>query len=134
VHSCGLTGSAVVALALTLPVPLSRLVARIHPDMVPAPHPPVSFFFLLLIFSTLLFSPALAQVAIPRFIDCFTGNAALKLNISTVYAQITTSESLGRHLNLTLLGNSPQVIEGTANGSSDLGACPLLLRLVSPRA
>ncbi|KAH9045166.1 hypothetical protein EDB85DRAFT_2070071 [Lactarius pseudohatsudake] len=58
--------------------------------------------------------------SIPRSSDCFTGNAALKLDVSTVYAQVTTSESLGKHLNLVLLGQSPQIIQGAANGSSDL--------------
>ena len=72
-----------------------------------------------------LFSTALAQVAIPRFTDCFSGNLSLKLNVSTVYAQIITSQSLGKQLNITVLGQSPQVIEGTANGSSNLGASHL---------
>ncbi|KAI0291695.1 hypothetical protein BC826DRAFT_1105831 [Russula brevipes] len=77
--------------------------------------------FFLFAFVALLFTGAGAQVATPRFSDCFSGgNASLKLNISTVYAQITTSESLGRHLNITILGQSPQIIQGTANGSSDL--------------
>jgi hypothetical protein len=76
----------------------------------------------LFILYTCLFSFATAQLAIPRFIDCFSGNTSLKLNISTLYAQIITSQSFGRNLHFTLLGNSPQIIEGTANGSSDLGA------------
>ncbi|KAI9513165.1 hypothetical protein F5148DRAFT_277574 [Russula earlei] len=77
--------------------------------------------FLFLPFAlSFLFYHAAAQVAIPRFIDCFSGNPSLKLNITTVYAQITTSESLSKHLNITLLGQSPQIIQGTANGSSDL--------------
>ncbi len=76
-----------------------------------------------LLFSLLtpLFSGISAQIAIPRSSDCFSGNESLKLNVSTVYAQVSTSESLGRHLNLVLLGQSPQIIQGTANGSSDLG-------------
>ena len=78
--------------------------------------------FLLFLFS-FLFSEISAQIAIPRSSDCFTGNASLKLDVSTVYAQVTTSESLGKHLNLVLLGQSPQVIQGTANGSTDLGVC-----------
>jgi len=82
------------------------------------------FLFVCLAF---LFPNALAQVATPRFTDCFTGNVSLKLNVSTVYAQITTSQSFGRHLNITVLGQSPQVIQGTANGSSDLGASHLSL-------
>jgi hypothetical protein len=91
--------------------------------------PPLFFLFA---FFALLFAAAGAQVATPRFSDCFSGNASLKLNISTVYAQITTSESLGRHLNITILGQSPQIIQGTANGSSDLGACHPILHPVSP--
>lgn len=84
---------------------------------------------LLLLFTSFafLFPNVLAQVAIPRFTDCFSGNVSLKLNVSTVYAQITTSQSLGKQLNITVLGQSPQVIEGAANGSSDLGASPLIL-------
>lgn len=69
----------------------------------------------------LLFSQISAQIAIPYTSDCFTGNDALKLNVTTVYAQVATSESLGKHLSLVVLGQSPQVIQGTANGSSDLG-------------
>ncbi|KAH9960519.1 hypothetical protein BC827DRAFT_1208355 [Russula dissimulans] len=76
--------------------------------------------FFPLAFFSFLFQNAVAQVAIPRFTDCFTGSASNKLNISTVYAQITTSESLGTHLNITLLGHSPDTIQGSANGSSDL--------------
>lgn len=85
--------------------------------------PPLLFLFTSLAF---LFSNALAQVATPRFTDCFSGNTSLKLNVSTVYAQITTSQSLGRQLNITVLGQSPQIIQGTSNGSSDLGASHLL--------
>jgi hypothetical protein len=79
----------------------------------------------LFLFLAILFPNALAQVATPRFTDCFSGNVSLKLNVSSVYAQITTSQSLGRQLNITVLGQSPQVIQGTANGSSDLGASHL---------
>lgn len=81
----------------------------------------------------LLFSGISAQIAIPRSSDCFTGNASLKLDVSTIYAQITTSEALGRHLNLVLLGQSPQVIQGTSNGSSDLGLCQPFTLLVLVR-
>ncbi|KAH9994086.1 hypothetical protein BJV74DRAFT_915651 [Russula compacta] len=81
------------------------------------PSPSPLFLFTLL---PLLFTNAVAQVATPRFTDCFSGNPSLKLNVSTVYAQITTSESLGTLLNITVLGQSPQAIEGTANSSSDL--------------
>ena len=70
---------------------------------------------------TFLFSEISAQIAIPRSSDCFSGNASLKLDVTTVYAQVTTSESLGKHVNLVVLGQSPLPIQGTANGSSDLG-------------
>jgi hypothetical protein len=69
----------------------------------------------------LLFSQISAQIAIPYTSDCFTGNDSLKLNVTTVYAQIATSKSLGRHLSLVVLGQSPQVIQGMVNGSTDLG-------------
>ncbi|KAI0282330.1 hypothetical protein BGY98DRAFT_1088170 [Russula aff. rugulosa BPL654] len=72
------------------------------------------------LFLAFLFPIVLAQVATPRFGDCFSGNPSLKLNVSTIYAQITTSQSFGSLLNITVLGQSPQPIEGTANGSSDL--------------
>jgi hypothetical protein len=83
------------------------------------------------LFLTFLFHIALAQVATPRFGDCFSGNPSLKLNVSTIYAQITTSQSFGSQLNITVLGQSPQPIQGTANGSSDLGAShlPILCHL-----
>ena len=89
--------------------------------MSPPPVPSLFLFFFSLF--AFLFTNVVAQVATPIFSDCFSGNDSLKLNISTVYAQITTSPSLGRHLNVVLLGESPQPIEGTANTSSDLGAC-----------
>ncbi|KAI0068554.1 hypothetical protein BV25DRAFT_10048 [Artomyces pyxidatus] len=63
---------------------------------------------------------ALAQPTVALFDDCFSGNASLKLNVSTVYAQITTSPSLGRHLNLTVVGQTGQTVAGFSNGSSDL--------------
>jgi len=88
------------------------------------PSLPFPFIFFLLALLSILSQNAVAQVAIPRFTDCFSGSASNKLNISTVYAQITTSEPLGTHLNITLLGQSPETIQGSANGSSDLGTCP----------
>lgn len=80
---------------------------------------------LLLPLFALLFSQIHAQIAIPHTSDCFTGNDSSKLDITTVYAQVATTESLGRHLSLVVLGQSPQVIQGTANGSSDLGVSPV---------
>jgi hypothetical protein len=81
----------------------------------------------LFLFVSFLFPIALAQVATPRFGDCFSGNDTLKLNVSTIYAQITTSQSFGSQLNITVLGQSPQPIQGMVNGSSDLGASHLLI-------
>ena len=77
------------------------------------------------LFLPFLFTIALAQVATPRFADCFTGNASLKFNVSAIYAQITPSQSFASQLNITVLGHSPQSIQGTANDSSDLGASHL---------
>lgn len=103
-----------------VPTPTERLHLA-HLIMSSPPLPSLFLFFFSLF--AFIFTNAVAQVATPPFSDCFSGNASFKLNISTVYAQITTSPSLGRHLNITLLGESPQPIEGTANTSSDLGAC-----------
>ena len=80
------------------------------------------------LFLAFLFPIALAQVATPRFGDCFSGNPSLKLNVSTIYAQITNSQSFETQLDITVFGQSPQPIEGTANGSSDLGASYLPIR------
>ncbi|KAI0322495.1 hypothetical protein OF83DRAFT_1049176 [Amylostereum chailletii] len=65
-------------------------------------------------------APIHAQPAVARFDDCFSGNATLKLDISTVYAQITHSEGLGRHLNLTVIGTSGQQIVGLTDDSHPL--------------
>src|SRR5258708_19675914 len=82
---------------------------------------PMSSSFLLLFISfASLFPIALAQVATPRFSDCFSGNASLKLNVSTVYAQITTSPSSGRRLNITVLPQSPQPFQATPHTLSHL--------------
>ena len=57
----------------------------------------------------------------PIFTDCFAGNNSLKLSVSTIYAQIADNAVLGHHLNLTVIGESPQQIVGLANGSQALG-------------
>lgn len=57
----------------------------------------------------------------PTFTDCFSGNNSLKLSVSTVYAQIADNAALGHHLNLTVIGQSPQEIIGLVNGSHALG-------------
>ncbi|THH16421.1 hypothetical protein EW146_g4219 [Bondarzewia mesenterica] len=77
-------------------------------------------FLLLLLVSLSVIRSANAEPIVAPFDDCFTGNNTQKLNVSTVYAQITETESLGRHLNLTILGESGQEIVGFANGSNDL--------------
>ncbi|ETW84113.1 hypothetical protein HETIRDRAFT_34584 [Heterobasidion irregulare TC 32-1] len=73
-----------------------------------------------LLISLSLLRPVLANPILAPFDDCFIGNATQKLNVSSVYAQITTTESLGNHLNLTVFGESAQEIVGYQNGSSDL--------------
>jgi hypothetical protein len=80
--------------------------------------------FLLIFIRILSFSlPAFAQSspAVADFSDCFSGNESVKLSVSTVYAQIAENDNLGKHLNLTVLGQSPQEIIGLANGSGSLG-------------
>ncbi|KZV76013.1 hypothetical protein PENSPDRAFT_623379 [Peniophora sp. CONT] len=62
----------------------------------------------------------------PIFTDCFSGNNSLKLSVSTVYAQIADNAALGHHLNLTVIGQSPQEIIGLANGSQALGTSSTL--------
>lgn len=62
-----------------------------------------------------------ASPAEPTFTDCFSGNNSLKLSVQTIYAQIADNTALGHHLNLTVIGQSPQEIVGLANGSQALG-------------
>lgn len=85
-------------------------------------------FFLL---SLLVYSlSAVAQPATLSFSDCTSGNAidpAHKINVSTVYGQITTGENLGRHLNLTVIGNAGQEILPISNSTGLL--CELALQL-----
>ena len=60
----------------------------------------------------------LAQPASLSFSDCTSGDAlapALKINVSTVYGQIVTDSNLGRHLNLTVIGNTGQQIIPISN-------------------
>lgn len=59
-----------------------------------------------------------AQPATLSFTDCTSGNAidpSQKINVSTVYGQIVTNEILGRHLNLTVIGNTGQDILPISN-------------------
>ncbi|KZT29427.1 hypothetical protein NEOLEDRAFT_1238857 [Neolentinus lepideus HHB14362 ss-1] len=69
---------------------------------------------------SLLFSLVSAEVATVPFHDCFTGNVSAKLNVSMVYAQILHNDSLGKYLNITVLGESAQNISGRADGSNNL--------------
>ncbi|KAA1466562.1 hypothetical protein DENSPDRAFT_41766 [Dentipellis sp. KUC8613] len=79
-------------------------------------RPPSTLSILAVLFSSL--SLCSADPAIAPFSDCFAGNVSQKLNVSTVYAQITHSTSLGRHLNLTVFGVSPLPIEGLGNNTN----------------
>ncbi|GLB34183.1 putative transient receptor potential (TRP) ion channel [Lyophyllum shimeji] len=71
---------------------------------------------------SLLLRSVLADPAIAPFTDCFDedSNPSLKLEISAVYAQVLDVPDKGTHLNLTVLGRSPQVIEGFTNTSTSL--------------
>lgn len=69
-----------------------------------------------------------AQPATLSFSDCASGEIpSQQINISSVYGQIITDDSLGKHLNLTLVGASGAAIipistvtglEGTSDLSS----------------
>ncbi|KAG6910813.1 hypothetical protein DXG01_007702 [Tephrocybe rancida] len=71
----------------------------------------------------LLVPRILADPAVARFTDCFdeaSSNSSQKLEISTVYAQVLENDGLGMYLNLTVLGSSPQPIQGFTNSSTSL--------------
>ncbi|KAH8118400.1 hypothetical protein DFH11DRAFT_1567211 [Phellopilus nigrolimitatus] len=79
---------------------------------------PYSTFIPGLVLFTFFTLSALAQPATLSFTDCTSGNAiapAQKINVSTVYGQIVTGENLGRHLNLTVIGNTGQEIIPISN-------------------
>ncbi|EPQ58976.1 hypothetical protein GLOTRDRAFT_135976 [Gloeophyllum trabeum ATCC 11539] len=86
-------------------------------DRLFAPLNRLSWF---LFFLTTLFYGSYAQPATVPFHDCFSGNHDVKLNVSTVYAQLLQNDSLGKYLNVTVLGESPQNISGRADGSNNL--------------
>lgn len=67
-------------------------------------------------------TPVYADPATVPFTDCFDNeaNQTQKLNISTVYAQVLENNDLGKYLNLTMLGQSPQQILGVTNASRSL--------------
>ena len=76
-----------------------------------------------ILLSSLFVLPALAQPATLSFNECTSGNPidpALKINVSTVYGQIVTGEDLGRHLNLTVIGNTGQDIIPLSNTTGKL--------------
>lgn len=63
----------------------------------------------------------LAQPATLSFSECTVGNAidpSLKINVSTVYGQIVTGGNLGRHLNLTVIGDTGQTIAPISNDTN----------------
>ncbi|TFK46886.1 hypothetical protein OE88DRAFT_1666659 [Heliocybe sulcata] len=78
------------------------------------PYTPLAFLF------SVLVSLVTAEVATVPFHDCFSGDPSVKLNVSTVYAQILHNDSLGKYLNITVLGQSGQNISGRAEGSNNL--------------
>ncbi|KAJ7633187.1 hypothetical protein FB45DRAFT_914564 [Roridomyces roridus] len=68
----------------------------------------------------LLAVPVFADPATIPFSDCFTGNDSMKLSIDDVYAQVLSSSNMGTYLNLTIVGNSPQEINGSSDASLSL--------------
>ena len=82
----------------------------------------------LTLFSLLLSFLAISVIATPAtlpFTECTAGNAidpSLKINVSTVYGQIVTDDALGRHLNLTVIGNTGQEITPISNATDLLCA------------
>ncbi|KZT05573.1 uncharacterized protein LAESUDRAFT_813388 [Laetiporus sulphureus 93-53] len=61
-----------------------------------------------------------AQPAQLQYEDCFSSdNTSVKLNISTVYAQVLDDDSGGgKFMNLTVLGETPEMIPAQANTST----------------
>lgn len=85
------------------------------------PHSPLSFLFL-----ALFILQVLAQPATLPFSECTAGNAidpSLKINVSTVYGQIVTNDELGRHLNLTVIGDTGQTIIPISNDTQNRLLC-----------
>ena len=63
-----------------------------------------------------------AQPAVLTFDDCFADSSTdQKLNISTVYAQLTEVPH-GAFLNFTILGQTPEVILESSNGSNPVAS------------
>lgn len=64
---------------------------------------------LLFVLCLLRLPRTLAQPAAIKFTDCFTGNTSIKLDVSTVYAQVLLVNEQ-RKLNFTVIGTTPQEI------------------------
>ncbi|KAG6900422.1 hypothetical protein C0993_010810 [Termitomyces sp. T159_Od127] len=76
----------------------------------------------LTLYLLLLLPHVRSDPAVARFTECFDddSNVTQRLQISTVFAQALENDSLGKFLNLTLLGRSPQPILGFTNTSGSL--------------
>lgn len=81
---------------------------------------PCSIGALVLLF---LLPHVLADPATVQYSDCFDEDSSLtqKFTINTIYAQVFENEEFGKHLNLTVLGEAPQDIQGFTNTSISLG-------------
>jgi hypothetical protein len=53
-----------------------------------------------------------AEPATVMFKDCFSGKDEQKMTVSSVYAQVLDKDDAERHLNLTVIGDTPQQIVG----------------------
>jgi hypothetical protein len=62
-----------------------------------------------------------AQPATLQFNDCFSGDPAVRLNVSNVYAQLLHADQHESFLNLTVFGKTSEEIIGLSNSSSSLG-------------
>jgi len=73
-------------------------------------------------FSFILGLPSVvAEPATLPFTDCFIGNSAYRLHVSTVYGQ-----TLGdRYLNLTVIGNTPVEVTSASNDSEPVASACL---------
>jgi hypothetical protein len=106
----------------------SVLVASTSSTMARRPSTTILFIFISSFLSCFIgFGSVRAQPAALQFQDCFTGNDTLKINVATVYGQILTSSPMQKFLNLTVFGESGQVIAGFSNESSSLGIVSTLV-------
>lgn len=64
-----------------------------------------------------------AQPAPLQFSDCFAGSSTdRKLDVSSIYAQVIPDAFGKAHLNLTLFGETPQLIQEASNGSDPVAS------------